>query len=224
MPARRLLLSLVALLLLAGCTSTVKVPVPPRVNLGPYQTIGLVSFSSNANDELEQLSTQKFLQKVQSAQPGTRVVELGSEAQVLSSVGRRSWDAGTLRAIKESHGVDAIVMGRLDVEKAKPDIQFSTIWKQLSVRADVDASLSARLMETTTGATMWTDSAKLRANVANASFNTRGQGQVGATDPDGAYSAMIENLACEITDDFRVHYVIRKVRKDELRTASAGGE
>ena len=71
------------------------------------------------------------------------------------------------------------------------------------------------------GATAWTDSAKLRANVAHASLNTKGQGQIGATDPDGTYGAMIESLACEITDDFRTHYVLRKVRKGEVQTASA---
>jgi hypothetical protein len=194
------------------------------VNLSAYQTIGLVSFASNTNQDLERMSTQDFLKEVQSAQPGTRVVELGDEAQVLASVGRKTWDSATLRAIKETHGVDAIMMGRLDVQKAKPDVQLSTIWKAVSVRADVDASLSARLLETNSGATVWTDSGKLRANVAHAAFNTRGRGQIGATDPDGTYAAMIDNLACEITDDFRVHYVIRKVRKDELQTASASGD
>jgi hypothetical protein len=186
--------------------------------------VGLVTFTSNAHGELDRLSTQKFLAAVQAAQPGTRVVELGNEAQVLASVKRNSWDAATLKAIKETHGVDVIVMGRLDVEKAKPDFQVSamSMLKHMSVRADVNAALSARLVETASGATMWTNGAKMTANVANADFNNRGQGSFGASDPEAAYGEMVEGLVCRVTEDFRVHYVTRRVPREETVVANAG--
>src|SRR5439155_2669901 len=164
MPAERSLLTLIILCsLLAGCSSTrtIRVAVPPRVDLRGYPTIGLVTFaSSSANAELERLSTQRFLQQVQAAQPGTRIVELGREADVLASVHRSAWDPQTLRAVKEARGVNVIILGRLDVTKVKPKVQLSamSIWTALDVRADVTASLSARLLETAGAATMWTDS------------------------------------------------------------------
>ena len=118
-PRNALLTLIVLTLLVTGCSSTrtVSVPVPPRVDLARYQTIGLVTFTStgNGNAELEQQSTQQFLAAVQDAQPGTRVVELGSEDEVLASVHRNAWDAATIRAMKEKHGVEAILTGRLDV-------------------------------------------------------------------------------------------------------------
>src|SRR5262245_29891589 len=98
----RVLLVLMAPLFLTSCSSTktICVAVPPKVDLKPYPTIGLVAFTSNGDRDLERLATQKFLHAVQSAQPGTRVVELGSESDVLDSVHRRSWDSSTLRAVK----------------------------------------------------------------------------------------------------------------------------
>jgi hypothetical protein len=225
MKTKAMLMGVIALLLATGCASstrTVRVAVPPRVDLAAYPMVGLVTFSSNAKGELDRLSTDKFLQAVQAAQPGTRVVELGTEQQVLASVKRNTWDATTLRAIKEMHGVDAVVIGRLDVKKAKADMQLSSaaMFKRLSVRQDVDAALTTRLLEANSGATMWTDSSQVTANLANASFNSRGEGHFGASDPEAAYGEMVNGLVYHVTDDFRVHYVTRQVRKDDPAYAS----
>lgn len=225
MKTKGVLLSLVAaVVLMAGCATTVQVPVPPRVDLAAYPTIGLVGFSSNANGDVERLSTQQFLQALQAAQPGTRVVELGREERVLRSVDRRTWDARTLREVKDKHGVDAVLLGRINLEETRPDVDFSTAWKALSVRADVNALLTARLIETGTGATMWTDSSQATANVAHAGFDGFGNGHFGASDPEAVYGEMIGCLVYEITDDFRVHYVTRRVSKDEQQMASATDE
>jgi hypothetical protein len=226
MSARPFVWGLIVLLLSAGCSSgtrTVRVAVPPRVDLHAYPMVGLVTFTSNGKGELDRLSTERFLAALQAAQPGTRVVELGTEAQVLASVNRNSWDAGTLRAIKETRGVDVIVMGRLDVEKAKTDFQVSamSMLKSMSVRQDVNAALSARLVETGTGATMWTNGAKMTANVANADVSNRG-GSFGASDPQAAYGEMVDGLVFRVTDDFRVHYVTRRVPRDQTVVASVG--
>src|SRR5436190_16192405 len=115
MTINRTVLAIIATCLLVGCSSstrTVRVAVPPRVDLRPYPVVGLVMFTSNANGDLERLTTQRFLEQVQAAQPGTKVVELGSSSDVLSSVGHHSWDASAFRAVKEKHGVDVLVMGQ----------------------------------------------------------------------------------------------------------------
>src|SRR5215207_10481896 len=199
MKTKSMFMGVMALVLAVGCSSgtrTVRVAVPPRVDLQAYPMVGLVTFSSNTKGELDRLSTDKFLQAVQAAQPGTRVVELGTEQQVLASVKRSTWDAATLRALKEMHGVDAIVIGRLDVKKAKADMQLSSaaMFKRLSVRQDVDAVLTTRLLEANSGATMWTDGSQVTANLANASFNNRGEGHFGASDPEAAYGEMVDGL------------------------------
>ena len=208
----------VVLMLATGCSSgshTVRVAVPPRVDLHAYPVVGLVSFSSNAKGQLDRVSTQRFMRAVQAAQPGTRVIELGSEQQVLASVDGHTWDRQTLRAVKEKHGVDVVVLGRFDVERAKPEVNVSTFVKTLSVKQDVNAELTARLVETDTGATMWSDGAKCTTTVSHAAFNNHGEGNFGATDADAAYGEMVDGLVYRVTDAFRTHYVNRRVSNDE---------
>ena len=222
MNMKRLFLVLIAPALLTACSSTktVRVAVPPRVDLRPYPTVGLVGFTSNANADLERMSTQKFLQEVQAAQPGTRVVELGSEQEVLASVGGRNFDAKTLRAIGEQHGVDVLVIGQLDMEKAKTKINVSSVWKNLNAKSEINAALTARLIETGTGATMWTDSSEVTTNVAALNLSGGGKGNRGgsfsASDPEAAYGEMVSALVCGITEDFHETYVWRKVPKDQV--------
>lgn len=225
MNARLLILGLsVVLSIASGCSSgtrTVRVAVPPRVDLRTYPVVGMVNFSSNEKGKLDKMSTQRFLNAVQAAQPGCRVVELGTERDVLASVEGRSWDRDTIRAVKEKHDVDVIILGRVNLEKAKPDVQFSSFVKRLSVSQDVNAELSARLIETDTGATVWSDSARCTTNLGNASINNRGGGHFNAADPDEAYGEMIDGLVYQVTEAFRVHYVTREVPRNSTAVASA---
>ena len=114
-----------------------------------------------------------------------------------------------------------MIIGRFNATRVKPDIRLSTEWKSLSVKSDVNSNLSAKLVETSTGATMWTDSAKTTATVAQGQLNGRGEGGFGVSDTDEAYRQMLGCLVRDITDDFRTHYVTRRVPKEQLQTASA---
>jgi hypothetical protein len=74
------------LAILLGCSHTEKVRLPPKVTLKPYNHIGVIEFSTNAEDNLKPYVTQNFIHNLQSAQPGTRIIELGSEAQLLRTM------------------------------------------------------------------------------------------------------------------------------------------
>ena len=214
------------LAVLAGCSSTTKitVPVPPRMDLAQFNTIGLVTFTSNETDpQLRRHCTQQFLQAIHDAQPGTRVIELGEESRVLASVDRNKWDARTLSAVQSKHGVDAVIIGRFNTHKSKPDVQLSSVSQSISMKSNVTGALSARILETQSGATMWTDAADMTMTVAGAQFNTRGEGGFGATDADKAYRDMVDCLVNEVTDDFRTHYITKRVPKDQVQTASVAG-
>lgn len=214
---------LVVLMFATGCASstrTVRVAVPPRVDLKSYPTVGLVGFSSNEGNGLDRVSTARFLRALQAAQPGTRVVELGTEQQVLASVNARGWNRAALQAVKDEHGVDAVVIGRLDVERQKPGVSFSSLVKTVSVRQDVNAELTARIVETDDGATVWMDSAKCTANLANGNFS-RGGGNVNVSDAEATYGEMVDGLVYRVTDAFRVHYVTRRVSVSDTAVASA---
>lgn len=220
MMVTRNLLVVIGLVWLVGCSSTktIRVAVPPHVDLRGYSAVGLVEFESDAGEEVQKLASQKFIESVQTAQPGTKFIELGPESQVLASTGRSGWDSSALRALKLSHGVDVVVVGKLDVEKAKPQVSLSTAWKKLSARSDVNVRLTARLLDTHTGATMWTDSAGLTTTIAQISVHNAG-GSLGARDPQAVYGEMADTLVWEVTDDFRTHYVTRRVPKDHPQVA-----
>lgn len=210
----------------AGCSSTtqITVPVPPRVDLAQFHSIGLVTFASNEADQpVRNGCTQQFLQALQEAQPGTRIIELGEESRLLGSVDRKKWDARTLVAVQKQHGVDAVILGQFNIERIKPNIQLSTEWKSLNVRSDVNGTLSAKLVEASSGATMWTDSAQMSTTVSAAHFNSRGEGTFGTSDSKDAYREMIGCLVRDVTEDFRTHYVTKRVPKEQLQTASAEG-
>ncbi len=64
-------------LILIGCAP--KVMVLPRIDLKVYDNVGIVEFSSNAEGNLDQFATQKFLEAIQSSQPGVRILELGNK-------------------------------------------------------------------------------------------------------------------------------------------------
>jgi hypothetical protein len=221
MRARIFLLGVIVLLLVGGCSSdmrTVRVEIPPRVNLGAYPIVGLVTFSSNLDNQTDQLSTREFLTQLQAAQPGTRVLELGSQRNALASVNAQSWDPAALHALKAARGVDVLVIGTFTAEKKNPDVHLSSFLKSLNVRQDVKASLNARLIETATGATVWTNGAQTTSQLAGANFSAHG-GSLSANDPQEVYGQMIDDLACRITEDFRPHYVRREVPREQLTVA-----
>src|SRR5688572_7371504 len=72
----------------AGCKSdyvTITESAPPKVNLGQYHAIGLVTFgSTDADKPLRQYCTQEFLRALREAQPDVRVIELGAEQDVFA--------------------------------------------------------------------------------------------------------------------------------------------
>jgi hypothetical protein len=198
-------------LLLAGCASkttveSVSVWVPPRVDLAEYQTIGIVQFASNQQGELPRYTSEQFLAAIQRSQPGVRVVELGPESQVLSEIGHHSLDFRAVREIGAKYGVDAVFTGRLDLSQMKPRVNLSNPLASLSVRADVEAQLVARVLETQSGATAWTGSANGKAPVASAGINQLGRGALSATDPEDAYGELVDTLVGDITSDFRGYY------------------
>jgi hypothetical protein len=77
---------LLGLFLVSGCSHTVLVTVPPRMELKGYGTLGVIEFSSNSGLGSAR-ATQQLQEQIQSAQPGTRFIELGSRETVLAAVG-----------------------------------------------------------------------------------------------------------------------------------------
>lgn len=195
-----------AALMLPACAKRTTVEVPPRVNLYSFDMIGVVQFESDSKGTLASFATQRFIETLQELQPGVRVLELGTVDELMRTIGRDDLNFETVRAIGEHYGVGAVIAGTLDVQDVKPRLVLQQTVATGGISADVKAALTARLTETTRGATLWTRSARTTATVAQVGVSGR-RVRFDAKDPEQAYGAMVDALVTEMAQDFRVSYV-----------------
>jgi hypothetical protein len=197
---------------LCGCSSTVLVTVPPRVDLAPYRTLGVIQFTSNAAGTVNARATQQLQEQVQAAQPGTRFIELGSRETVLAAVGRNQLDADAARRIGRKYGVAAVFLGELAYSDPKTDIRVSDLTKlEGGVRTEVRGDISARLLETETGASVWSNSGWVRRQVGRINVSAE-YGVSGAMSKSDPREEMVPALVYQLTHDFRSSTVRQPAR------------
>ena len=201
-----------SLSILIGCSHTEKVRVPPRVDLVAYRTIGIIDFSITAESDLRQYVTQHYIQTVQSAQPGVRLLELGTKEHVLKTVSHKQLDLAAIKSIGRSYHVDALIFGHFNASEPKPSVRLSSRWQSMQAGAIIEASLNSKLWETDSGVTLWSNSTSRREPVASLSADTSGNIEFGASDPKETYGNLVPELVYANTSDFRPYYVNRKVK------------
>lgn len=186
---------------LGGCGSS-KVLVPPRMDLARYETIGMIEFSSSGVQNLAGTASREFLAAIHSAQPGTPVLELGNEAQVLSVIHAQSLDPAAIRSIGEKFHVDALVVGMLGAQEVKPRLSVGPSLESLSASAELEGVLDARILETRSGATIWTAAARAKEPLARVNLSGEGLSGVGASLPGDAKTKLVQCLVQRATEDF----------------------
>ncbi len=202
---------LVGFTLLAACSHTVVVPVPPRVDLRGYSSIGIVEFDSNSERAVTARATRQFQEQIQSAQPGTRFIELGDRQALLASLGAKQLDAPTLRRIGQQYGVAAVFLGDIAYSEPRVDVKISDISRmEGGVRAEIRGDMSARLFETATGASVWSSSSWARRQLGAVSVSE--QGVSGGMRNANPREEMVATLVYEITHDFRPSSVRQSAR------------
>lgn len=202
----------VALLVFSGCSGkTITVEIPPMVDLKNWPIIGIVNFAAETHAELAPTATQKFLIHMQGAQHGVRVLELGNREEVLRAVNRTTLDPEAIKAIGSKYGVAAVLIGSLEVSEARPSIDFAPDLKSISANASVKGALSAKLQETSTGATVWTNGSHGQWTLAKMHLGSGGLSNIGISAPGDRYDQMLRDLAKVATNDFRPRYERRRV-------------
>ena len=191
-------------LLLAGCAKPrpPKVLVPPRVELARFGMLGMIEFAGPDGDGLGVLASREFLASLQRGQPGTPVVELGPQKRVLGALARSDLDVDAIRAIGEKYGVDALVLGMVQAEKLQPDLAFDSAARTMSAAAQLESGLDARIVDTRSGATLWSASARARAELGRFEVDAWGVSSSGGRTPDDARVRLVRELVDEATDDF----------------------
>jgi hypothetical protein len=191
------------LLLLSACSSTVLVEMPPRMDLKGYPMIGIIEFASNSSAQVNVQATRQFQEQVQAAQPGTRFIELGSREGLLAAVGQRELHAEALRRIGEKYGVAAVFVGDITYSEPKADIRVNDLMKlDGAVRAEIRGDISSRLLETRSGASVWSSSAWVKKQLGGVAMSAERGVSVGVKSSD-ARSEMVPALVYQLTRDFR---------------------
>ena len=191
------------LALLGACSHTVLVTVPPRVDLQGYGTLGIVDFGSNSERTISARATRQFQEQVQAAQPGTRFIDLGDRQALLASLGVKQLDPLAMRKIREKYGVGAVFLGDIAYSQPRVDVNIGDLTKlEGGMRAEMKGELSAQLLETAGGASVWSSSGWVRRPMGSVSVSAE-HGVSGGMRNSDPREEMVPALVREVTQDFR---------------------
>jgi hypothetical protein len=199
-----MIISLVLLSLGLACGS--KVMVPPRIDLREHEVIGIINFTFSSRGNLGDFATRKFTEAARQDQGLVRIIPLGSESEILKTIGYEQLNQAAIKAIGEDQNLKTILTGELVVSDIRPNIQITPGLGFLSISAEVDATLSVQMFETSTGASLWSSSASDTRTVGNISIFGGKNFAFDAKDPEKAYGNLINSLVTQVTRDFRVSW------------------
>jgi len=195
--------------LAVGCSKSPqrqKLWFPPRVDLARWGTLGMIEFSASEDPSLGPLASREFLAALQSAQPGTPVLELGDERRVLAERGADALGPDAIRAIGERHRVDALVVGRLGAKPSAPSFAFDSTALWASASAELEGTLDARIFDTRTGATVWSTASAASEPLARVDISSNGVSGLGASPAQDANHRLVRSLVSRATADFWGHW------------------
>ncbi len=202
----RHLIAIVAGVALSACSSTLS-QVPPRLDLGNYGRIALVTFSAEpARAPLGLQATQQFADALLSSQSDFELLELGpADSAVARLLGQGDAPAAAQEVGRQKH-VTAVFFGQLTTTGTKPSGHVSG-GGNLSVSGTIAADLNVRLLSTSTGGTLWRSSATASQSVGNVSMSGGRLPSISATDPNAAYANLVGDLVAQVTRDVRPTWV-----------------
>jgi hypothetical protein len=209
LPARRLLSCALWLAFGASCAEkTPPVYVPPRLDLARYSTIGIVEFDATGPPGLGVLATREFLSSVHEAQPGTPVLELGSASRAFGLAAGVTPDAEAVRALGARSQLDALVLGAIVEQKAKPRVALDAR-QGLAASTHLLGTLDVRVLDARTGATVWSAAVSGEVPVAALGVARIGAPRVQATPVEEARAALVQDLVAQASFDLWPRWVRR---------------
>jgi hypothetical protein len=199
--------AVVALLALAiqGCTE--RVLVPPHIDLKPHEVIGVINFDGSGQGELGPFLTQRFVDAIRRDQGLVRITMLGPRADILAATRRPHLDRDAFKAIGEKYQVRTVFTGEVVVSDVKPNVTIGQSLLHVGVSADVDATLTAQMIETETGASLWSASARDVQRIGGVEIIDDKSVTFDAEDPENAYGRLADNLVYAVTHDFRSRWM-----------------
>lgn len=200
-------IAVAALFVLAGCGTSVM--IPPRIDLTQHEVLGVIEFGCTAQGALGRLTTKKFVESMRRDQGVVRVVALGTEEDVLKILGQRQLDRDACVRLGKEQGLKTLVVGELTISDVTPAISITPDLGSAGVTAQIEAALTVDMIETETGASLWSRTASDRRTVGNISLLGGKQVIFNATDPEKAYGGLVNSLVADVTADFHVRWTGR---------------
>lgn len=180
-----------------------KVMVPPRIDLTQHEIVGIIQFESENKGNLASYTTKRFTEAIRRDQAMIRIVDLGTDADVLTAIGHDRFSKAAFQEIGEKFDVATVIVGELLVSDVRPNISVALIFG-MSVSAEVDATLDAKMVETETGASLWSTSVTATREIGHVSVWEGGGFIFDAEDPERAYGKLVNALVEDASRDFRV--------------------
>jgi hypothetical protein len=200
------LIAVLPLMLLLGCASSPpvrRVWVGPRVDLKPYEMIGMMEFTSTSKGKLAALTTRRFAEAARRDQDMLRMVDVGPKQAALASVGMDRWNPESCRAVARKHGVRTLFHGTLTLSGVRPNVQISALFRSGQVSAQVNATLEVEMIEGETGASIWSRSASATRTVGQVSVFGGKDFVFDADDPERAYGDLVNFLVNSVAADLQ---------------------
>jgi hypothetical protein len=191
-----------------GCGGGTRVAVPPRIDLQQHEILAIIQFTTTNKGELAPLTTQRFVEEIRLDQGMIRIIELGTRDEALAEVDKKRLDPSAYKQLGQEYDVATIFVGELIVSDIRPAVSITTDLSKLGASADVDATLTVNMVETATGASIWSRSASVTKRVGNVSLFD-GDVDFDAEDPEGAYGELVDALVFLVTEEFKVTYARR---------------
>lgn len=204
-----------AALTICSCSHSIIVTIPPVVELADYEVIGLIEFSSESAGQLGIEATRKFIDNLHGAQPGVRILEIGNQKDILNKLGYDRLDFQSIKAIGDHYGVAAVVTGTVELSEPKPDAKAATDLSVLlaGIEAKVDGRMTAKLWETASGATVWSNSSWGTWTIGGVSFDSKGRVSAGYSYPMEKQREILTALVRALNGDFWPTYEKHKVKE-----------
>ncbi len=191
---------IIIIVLVSGCCK--KILMPPDVDLAKYEPVGIINFTVNAEGELDELTTQRFIEYMRWHQSGIEVLELGDMDEVLATVNESKITIDAIKKIGEHYKVKTLIVGNIDVSDIQPKIDFSPTFPYVSASADIEATLISKLYKTINGASVWSGARTVKTKIGSIKL-TESYINFNAKDPNKAYGNLVDRLVWNITWDFR---------------------
>ncbi len=200
---RTILLAVIIVVIGAALACGRKVMVPPKIDLTQHEVVGIVQFESGNKGNLASYTTRKFTEAIRRDQAMIRIVDLGTEADVLTAIGHDRFSKAAFQEIGKKFDLATVIVGELLVSDVRPNISVALIFG-MSVSAEVDATLDAQMVETESGASLWSTSVFATREIGHVSVWEGGGFIFDAEDPDRAYGKLVNALVEDASRDFRV--------------------